>query len=64
MKHRDSPTRVSICIATYGRPQGLFALLGALDAQIFEAESPEIRVVVVDNDAGGSARPICDDARR
>ncbi len=55
--------RVAICVSSYRRPQGLFALLGALDGLAFDAAAPDIFVVVVDNDASGSARPVCDNAR-
>jgi len=57
-----APT-VAICIATCRRPAGLFALLGAIDGQCFEGAVPGVRVVVVDNDAEGSARAICEEAR-
>jgi cellulose synthase/poly-beta-1,6-N-acetylglucosamine synthase-like glycosyltransferase len=62
MSGAAAPT-VAICIATRRRPDGLFALLGALDAQCFEGAIPEIRVVVVDNDDTASARSICEEAR-
>ncbi len=55
--------RVAVCVSSYRRPQGLFALLGALDGLAFDAPAPDIFVVVVDNDASGSARPVCDNAR-
>jgi glycosyltransferase involved in cell wall biosynthesis len=55
---------VSICIPSYRRPEGLYALLGALDALEFRGEAPEIQLVIVDNDADGSAWPVCEDARR
>lgn len=58
-----SVPRVAICVASYRRPEGLFALLGALDGLAFDGPEPEIRVVVVDNDAAGSARAVCDNAR-
>jgi succinoglycan biosynthesis protein ExoM len=54
---------LAICIPTYRRPGGLFLLLGALDAQRFDAAPPEIRIVVIDNDASESAREVVDDAR-
>ena len=54
---------LSICVPTYRRPEGLFALLGALDAQEVADASLEIRVVVVDNDEAASARAVVDDAR-
>lgn len=55
--------RVAVCVTSYRRPDGLFALLGALDALAFEGPAPQVRVVVVDNDADGSARAVCDEAR-
>jgi GT2 family glycosyltransferase len=64
MTHSDPPTRVAICVASYRRPGSLFALLGSLEGLTFEADAPEIRVVVIDNDASGSAREVCEDARR
>src|SRR5262245_9854946 len=64
MEGCEKPGRVAICIASYRRPQGLHALLGALDAQRFEGARPEIVLIVADNDATCSARGICEDARR
>lgn len=54
--------RVDICVISYRRPQGLQRLLGGLQAQRLPAPAPELRVVVVDNDAAESARPVCDAA--
>jgi succinoglycan biosynthesis protein ExoM len=51
--------RISICIATYRRPDRLRLLLNDLAAQ----QRPPMEVVVVDNDADGSARPVVDAAR-
>jgi len=51
---------VSVCVATCGRPVGLESLLGALET----LEIPTgvtLQVVVVDNDAAGSARAVCDE---
>lgn len=47
---------ISLCIATYKRPARLAALLGDLAAQT----QPAAQVVIVDNDANGSARPVVD----
>lgn len=58
----EKPQRVAVCIASYRRPEGLLALLGALDAQVFEGERPGVVLVVADNDALESARPVCEDA--
>jgi GT2 family glycosyltransferase len=59
----DRP-RVAICIPSYRRPRRLFSLLGTLDSLAFTGPPPEVCVVVVDNDAMGSAREACEDARR
>lgn len=56
--------RIAICVVTYKRPDGLKRLLQGLSALHFEDPSPEVRVVVVDNDADiQAARAVCDEAR-
>jgi succinoglycan biosynthesis protein ExoM len=52
--------RVSVCIATCGRPMGLANLLGALEVLEIPAGA-ELQVVVVDNDSSESARAICEE---
>ncbi|MEM1383195.1 MAG: glycosyltransferase [Pseudomonadota bacterium] len=42
---------VSISIATFRRPEGLRILLHSINDQIFEGPEPDVRIVVVDNDA-------------
>jgi len=64
MDGSEKPHRIAVCIASFRRPRGLHALLGALEAQRFEGERPEILLVVADNDPAESARPVCEDARR
>jgi glycosyltransferase involved in cell wall biosynthesis len=54
--------KVDIAIATYRRPKGLARLLSGLERLRFPAGAPDLRVVVVDNDAEGSARAVCEDA--
>ena len=54
--------KVDVCIVTYRRPLGLQRLLGGLEQLRLEPEI-DLRVVVVDNDADGSARAICEGAR-
>jgi succinoglycan biosynthesis protein ExoM len=50
--------RVAVCIATYRRPTGLARLLEGLANLKFEDDSPEVRIVVADNDPEESARPV------
>lgn len=54
---------VAICIASCRRPTGLLALLRSLGALTFEDETPEIHVVVIDNDPRESARDVCEHAQ-
>lgn len=52
-------TSLSICIATYKRPEGLSRLLEGLnDLRFSEIAPPTIEVVIADNDKDGSARDI------
>ena len=54
---RLAPARVGICVATYRRPRMLATLLKALDRQTFrKSVTPLVTIVVVDNDADGSAQ--------
>jgi len=55
--------KVDIAIASYQRPKGLHRLLGSFQRLRFPGSPPDLRVVVVDNDAAGSARAVCEDAR-
>ncbi len=51
---------VSVCVASYQRPEGLKRLLVGLNQLAFcKSEVPDIEVIVVDNDATGSASGIC-----
>ncbi len=55
--------RIAVCIITFKRPRGIRAALEALAAQEFPAAPPDLRVVVVDNDAAESARPVIEELR-
>ena len=56
--------RVSVCVATFRRPEGLRRLLQGLAAQRFEREAaPDVEVLVVDNEAAGRAAAVCDEVR-
>jgi len=57
------PVRLVVCIATCLRPDGLVRLLHALANAVFEEPAPHVEIVVIDNDAAGSARELCDAAR-
>ncbi|MGE0736605.1 MAG: glycosyltransferase family 2 protein [Alphaproteobacteria bacterium] len=48
---------VSVCIATYRRPDGLSRLLRSLELQ--RGNLPDFEIVIVDNDATGSAAKVC-----
>jgi succinoglycan biosynthesis protein ExoM len=48
----------SVCIATFRRPDGLARLLRSLEIQ--RGAVPAFEVIVVDNDAAGSANSICE----
>ena len=50
---------IAVCALTYKRPNGLRRLIAGLQAQQFGGPSPDVRVVVVDNDPDASAREIC-----
>jgi len=55
---------VSICIATFKRPEGLKRLILGLNQLTFStATPPDIEIVIVDNDAAGSARAFCEEIR-
>ena len=51
----------SVCIATFRRPGGLARLLGSLALQ--QGDVPGFEVLVVDNDAAGSAAATCEPFR-
>lgn len=55
-------TRVAVCVATMHRPVGLGALLASL-ADLEVPPDVLLRVVVVDNDAHGSARAVVEEWR-
>lgn len=55
---------IAICVCTFKRPQGLRRLLEGLDRLTFETvEPPRIDVIVVDNEARGSAAAVCRDVK-
>jgi len=52
---------IAVCVITYQRPEGLRCLLEGLAGLTFgKIGSPDLRIVVVDNDAAGSARALCE----
>jgi glycosyltransferase involved in cell wall biosynthesis len=51
---------VAVCIVTYRRTAGLTRLLKSLAEQCFSGPCPQVEVIVVDNDANGSAREVCE----
>ncbi len=54
--------RIAICIVTFQRPASLRRLLGGLQELVVPSNVDDVHVVVVDNDAGESARAACNDA--
>ncbi|MGB3533514.1 MAG: glycosyltransferase [Microcoleaceae cyanobacterium] len=53
---------ISICIATYKRPNQLKHLLGSIEKLTFnQIESPDLEIIIVDNDASGSARVVVEE---
>ncbi len=60
MTTSQSPKDVAICVTTCFRPEGLRRLLESLAAQQFIKNTrPNIHIAIVDNDANGSARDVC-----
>ena len=54
------PKSIAVCVITCFRPDGLRRLLEGLAKQQFSKNPPpDVRIVIVDNDAEGSARSIC-----
>lgn len=51
----SSEVDISVCIATFERPQGLARLLASLEP-LARANAPRVEIVVVDNAASASAR--------
>ncbi len=58
---RSDSLRIAICVVTHQRPEGLLRLLGALDG-LERLPGATLRAIVIDNDAAGSARAVCDAA--
>lgn len=52
------PMEVSVCVATFRRPEGLARLLRSLEAQ--KGAVPSFEVIVVDNDDKHSAGTVCE----
>lgn len=55
--------RVAVCVATYRRPELLAGLLASLGRLELRRHPAQVRVIVADNDAAGSARAVVDAAR-
>jgi len=54
----EAATRVTVCIATFRRPQYLSSTLKSIAQQRFvKVRVPDLRVVVVDNDSEETAKP-------
>src|SRR5688500_10522919 len=58
------PDTVSVCIATYRRPEGLTRVLRGLDTLTFRrSPEPVLELLVIDNDPEGSARGVVESLR-
>ena len=55
--------RVAVCVATFRRPELLGGLLASLGRLELSRHPAALRVIVVDNDAAGSARAVVEAAR-
>lgn len=56
--------RVAVCVITCQRPEGLERLIDGLDKLTFDkCETPDLEIVVVDNDPNGSACAFCESIR-
>ncbi len=56
--------KIALCIATFRRCESLERLLKSVKMLQFPESKPDLRIVVVDNDSEGSAKDICDSARK
>ena len=56
------PSKIAVCVITCFRPDGLKRLFEGMVKQKFTKNPhPDIKLVIVDNDAEGSARSVCDE---
>ena len=59
-----APASVAVCALTCQRPEGLERMLDGIARLTFsDGAAPDVRVVIVDNDAEGSSRPVVDAMR-
>ncbi|MRW03524.1 glycosyltransferase family 2 protein, partial [Staphylococcus aureus] len=51
---------ISVCVSSYKRPEGLNRLLTGFNQLTFnKCETPEIEVIIVENDVTGSSGKVC-----
>ena len=56
------PIKIAVCVITCFRPDGLKRLLDGMVTQKFtQNPTPDLKLVIVDNDSEGSARSICEE---
>lgn len=58
---KDKPSTVTVCICTFRRPAMLRILLSELVRQDTDGGAIRIDIAVVDNDAQGTAREVCEE---
>jgi succinoglycan biosynthesis protein ExoM len=60
--NKNNSLKIAVCVITCFRPDGLKRLLEGVAKQKFTKNPiPDLRIVIVDNDANGSAKSVCND---
>jgi glycosyltransferase involved in cell wall biosynthesis len=62
ISNSDMKMLIAVCIASYKRPEGLQRLLDGINQLTVSRSAINLEVIVVDNDANGSAYVVCEKA--